>query len=107
MPEPRLLAIITAFLLIAGAPARADYDIAQLQQIEQFILQKDSAALWKYLVDNPGIMSGNDALALELKAFVAAIESGQLAIFAARPAQTAVVPPTAAVSFAATRTAIY
>lgn len=107
MPEPRLLAIITALLLIAGAPARADYDIAQLQQIESYILQKDCAALWQYLVANPGIMAGNDALARELQIFVAATERGQLDCFAARTAQTAVVPPTAAVNFAATRTAIY
>lgn len=107
MPEPRLLAVITALLMIAGVPARADYDIEQLQQIEQYILQKDSAALWQFLVDNPGIMAGNDALALELRAFVAAIESGQLGMIAARPAQTAVVPPTAVVNFAATNAVIY
>lgn len=107
MPEPRLLAVITALLMIAGVPARADYDIEQLQQIEQYILQKDCAALWQYLVANPSIMSGSDALARELKIFVAATERGQLDCFAARTAQTAVVPPTAAVSFAATNAVIY
>lgn len=107
MPEPRLLAVITALLMIAGVPARADYDIAQLQQIEQLILQKDCAALWQYLTANPSIMSGDDALARELRTFVAATERGQLNCFAARPAPTAVVPPTAVVSFAASTSEFY
>ncbi|WP_347312279.1 hypothetical protein [Defluviimonas sp. SAOS-178_SWC] len=107
MPDPRLLAVITALLMIAGAPARADYDIAQLQQIEQYILQKDCAALWQYLTANPSIMSGGDALARELRTFVAATERGQLNCFAARTAQTAVVPPTSVVNFAAANAVTY
>lgn len=100
--------MITAMMMIAvGAPARADYDIGQLQQIEQYILQKDCAALWQYLVANPGIMSGGDALARELRTFVAATERGQLDCFAARTAQVAIVPPTAAVNFAASNPVIY
>ena len=72
-----------------------------------YILQKDCAALWQYLVANPSIMSGNDALARELRTFVAATERGQLNCFAARPTPKAVVPPTAVISFAATNAVVY
>lgn len=86
MPEPRLMAVITALMLLAGtAPARAGYDVGQLRQIEQYILARDSGALWEYLVANPAIMEGDDALAQELRLFVAATERGQLNFYAARP----------------------
>lgn len=94
MPEPRLMAVITALILMAGsAPARADYEIDQLQQIEQFILRKDCASLWQYLVSNPSIMAGDDALARELRVFVSATERGQLNCFAARTPPPVVAPP--------------
>lgn len=101
MPEPRLLAVITALLMLAGtAPARADYDVEQLRQIEALILRKDCGALWQYLVANPAIMSGPDALARELRVFVAATERGQLDCFAARPPAPAIVQPAPVAVFA-------
>lgn len=101
MPEPRLMAIVTALMLMAGTvPARAAYDIAQLQQIERYIVSKDCGALWQYLTVNPGIMSGDDALARELRVFVSATERGQIACFGARTTP-AIVAPTPLVSFAA------
>lgn len=99
MPEPRLMAVITALLMLAGtSPARADYEVEQLRQIERLILAKDCGALWQYLVANPSIMAGDDALARELRVFVAATERGQLNCFAARP--PAVVAPTPVAAFA-------
>ena len=95
------MAIITALMLMAGnTPARAAYDINQLQQIEKYIVNKDCGALWQYLVSNPGIMTGSDALARELRVFVSATERGQIGCFASRVAQ-AVVPPSPVVNFAA------
>lgn len=97
MPEPRLMAVITALVMVAGAaPARADYDIDHLRQIERLILARDCGALWRYLVDHPAIMAGDDALARELRLFVAATERGQLDCFSARTAPA----PAPAVAFA-------
>ena len=62
MPEPRLMAVITALLMLAGtSPVRAGYDLDQLRQIEALILAKDCGALWEYLVSNPSIMTGEKA----------------------------------------------
>jgi len=99
MPEPRLMAIITALMMMAGTtPARAAYDIGQLQQIEKYIVSKDCGALWQYLVANPEIMAGGDALARELRVFVTATERGQIGCFGARP-EPALVPQTPVVNF--------
>ncbi len=101
MPEPRLMAVITALLMLAGtSPVRVGYDLDQLRQIEALILAKDCGALWEYLVSNPSIMTGEDALARELRVFVAATERGQIDCFAARPPSLAVVPPAPVVAFA-------
>lgn len=101
MPEPRLMAVITALLMLAGtSPARAEYDVEQLRQIEALILRKDCGALWQYLVANPSIMSGQDALSRELRVFVAATERGQLDCFAARAPSPAIVQPAPVVAFA-------
>lgn len=101
MPEPRLMAVITALVLLVGtSAARAAYDVAELRQIEDLILRKDCGALWQYLVENPAIMTGDDALARELRIFVAATERGQLNCFAARPPAPAIVQPAPVVSFA-------
>ncbi len=101
MPEPRLMAVITALVMLAGTQAaRAAYDVEELRQIETLILSKDCGALWEYLVANPAIMAGDDALARELRVFVAATERGQLNCFAARPPAPAIVPPAPVVAFA-------
>lgn len=106
MPEPRLMAVITALVLMMGtSAARAAYDVEELRQIEGLILRKDCGALWQYLVDNPAIMAGEDALARELRIFVAATERGQLACFAARPPAPAIVQPAPVAAFATGSTA--
>lgn len=82
MPRPRLLAIITALIFIGGGSgAKATYTLAQLQEIERFIQQKDVASLRRYLLVNPEIMTGNDALSRELHGFFECAQSGRLDCF--------------------------
>ncbi len=89
MPHPRLLALITALMLVGGnSPARADYTVSQLEEIERLILGKDCGALWIYLQANPGIMSGSDALSVELRVFADATARGQIDCFDAPTATT-------------------
>ena len=77
MPNPKLLAIVTAFMLMAGAPgAYATYTLTQLEIIEQIILDNDCAALRDFIEANPGLLEGDDQLAVELRAFAAGITEG-------------------------------
>ena len=83
MPGPKLLAVITALMLLGGtSAARADYDLAQLLEIERLVTQKDTAALGRYLAAHPRITRGDDPLARELRSFVSCVQSGQLDCFA-------------------------
>lgn len=83
MPGPKLLAVITALMLMAGTSAsRADYNLAQLREIERLVMQKDTSALGRYLAANPQITRGDDPLARELRSFVGCVQSGQLDCFA-------------------------
>ncbi|MGB3179614.1 MAG: hypothetical protein WBC68_02665 [Albidovulum sp.] len=108
MPDPRLLALVTALLFVAGVNAsRADYSVGQLQQIEGLILQKDCGALWRYLQENPQIMAGSDALSRELRTFADATSRGQLDCFSARTAQLPLAPTQPLVNFAASQAVIY
>lgn len=83
MPEPRLIAVLTAIVLLAGtAPLRAAYSLEELREIERLVLAKDSAALGAFLAVNPGITSGDDPLARELRSFQNCLRSGRLECFA-------------------------
>lgn len=85
MPPPKLLAVITALVLLGGTTAsRADYDLEQLQTIERFVMQKDTAALGRYLAFNPQITRGDDPLARELRSFMGCVQNGQLDCFASQ-----------------------
>ncbi|WP_372841797.1 hypothetical protein, partial [Phaeovulum sp.] len=56
---------------VAGAPnAHATYTLSQLQRIEDMTLRQNWAQLKDYVLQNPRLISGNDALAIELKAFL-------------------------------------
>lgn len=102
MPDIRLLALITALMLVAGnSPARADYTISQLEEIERLILRKDCGALWLYLQANPGIMTGGDALSVELRAFADATALGRIDCFNAPTASIAAPATGPVVNFAA------
>ncbi|MFV2002382.1 MAG: hypothetical protein ACC619_05325 [Paracoccaceae bacterium] len=79
MPDPRLVAVITALVFISGTQSgNAAYTIEQLQLIEQMIVSKDCGALWFYLQDNPELMEGDDPLAEELRKFAFGIEGGSI-----------------------------
>ena len=100
MFHPRLIAVVTALVLLGGSgSSRADYDLSQLQAIEGLISSRNCEGLWLYVKSNPGIIAGGDPLANELRTFVAATERGQLDCFASRtpsgvptPAAPAAVP---------------
>lgn len=109
MPNPKLMAVITALIMITGSSGlRAEYSLAQLQELERLILGKNCGNLWDYLQKNPEIMAGNDALARELQVFVQSTQNGLLSCFAARTATIAPTPlaPTAP-SFVANLSAAY
>lgn len=77
MPDQRLIAVVTAFMLLAGTQgAQAAFTLAQLQEVERLILSKDCAALLGYLLKNPELMDGDDPLALEFRNFASGVESG-------------------------------
>lgn len=68
MPDARLLAVITALMLVATVPrAQADFSLDQLKALEQLILARDGTALRRYLAANPQMLRGDDPLARELR----------------------------------------
>lgn len=86
MPRPRLIAIITALILMGGGSgALAAYNLAQLEEIEGMILRNDVSSLRQFLLSNREVMEGNDALSRELHAFFECTEGGRLDCFAGAP----------------------
>lgn len=72
MPSPRLLAVVTALILAAGAPAaHATYTLTNLQALEQMVLDQDWRGLHAFIEANPELLHGNDPLAIELRNYVA------------------------------------
>ncbi|WP_284162722.1 hypothetical protein [Frigidibacter sp. SD6-1] len=97
MPDPRLLAIVTALVLLgSGAPCRADFSLDQLKTIEQLVLSRDSLALGRYLASNPRLTQGDDPLARELRSFQNCMSSGRLDCFASQRTVTAAAQPATA-----------
>lgn len=90
MPAPKLIAIITALILMSGQGAFAEYSLAQLQEIERYILTKNNSALLILLQANPDLMAGDDPLAQELRAFMSENMQTGLLWFSA---PTATLPP--------------
>jgi hypothetical protein len=85
MPNKRLVAVITALMLTTNLyGVRAEYTIEQLEEVERLILQKDVAALWKYIQANPEIAEGQDPLAQELRGFAIGYEQGLVQSFNAQ-----------------------
>ncbi len=86
MPNPRLMAVVTVLLLMAGPQAgHARYSLAQLQVIEQLILARDCAGLEAYLIENREILEGDDPLAVELRNFMAGVSSGLIQCLSVAP----------------------
>lgn len=90
MPAPKLITIVTALILMSGHGAFAEYSLAQLQEIERYILTKNNAALLLLLQSNPELLIGDDPLAAELRAFMATNMQQQFLWF---NAPTATLPP--------------
>jgi hypothetical protein len=85
MPSPRLLAVVTAMIMIAGAArGQQGASLGDLERIEGFIQSKDCGGLWSFVTTQPGLLEGNDPLARELRVFVASTERGLLDCFASR-----------------------
>ena len=75
MPNSRLVAIVTALVLVAGTPgAHAEMTLEQLLVIERYIQNKDTVGLFRYLQSNPTLLEGDDPLAVELQVFVDSME---------------------------------
>ncbi len=90
MPNPRLLAVITALTcLVGGSGAFAAYTIDQLKVIEGLIVAKDCGALRQYLDSNPGLLEGSDPLAAELRNFAAGVDTGLIECLSLSPAEAA------------------
>ncbi|MDD9921783.1 MAG: hypothetical protein OXQ92_05815 [Boseongicola sp.] len=82
MAERRLIAIITAMLLVPNsATAQESATIDQLRQIEEMVTNRAWRQLYDYLSANPRIVSGNGPLATELCGFVTDVERGNLDVF--------------------------
>ena len=77
MSNPRLIAVVTAFMMIAGTTgANAAVTLSQLREVERLILGKDCGALWGFLMENSELLEGGDPLAVELRSFVSGVEGG-------------------------------
>ncbi|MEM9477127.1 MAG: hypothetical protein AAFY77_04745 [Pseudomonadota bacterium] len=79
MPNPRLIAVITALAFLTGnSAAHASFALDDLIEIERLVMSKDCGALRVYLAVNPSLMEGGDPLARELRNFVTEVDSGAL-----------------------------
>ncbi|MDP2737488.1 MAG: hypothetical protein Q8O82_01980 [Pseudorhodobacter sp.] len=77
MPSPKLLAVITALMLVTGGHgAQAAYTSTQLAQIEQLIVDRNWAQLESYILANPELLDGEDLLATELWKFMKNMQAG-------------------------------
>lgn len=82
MAERRLMAILTALLLVANsAKGQGTTTIDDLRLIEDFVSKRAWRPLYDYLTANPHIVSGGGPLGAELCAFVQDVESGNLDVF--------------------------
>lgn len=80
---PRLVAVVSALMMTQGLPVhgQGSYDMAQLQDIERFIMGRDCGGLWNYVQTNPHLAQGEDPLAKELARFVERTQRGSLDCF--------------------------
>lgn len=82
MAERRLIAIITAMLLVSdSANAQEGTTIDQLRLIEDLVINRSWRPLYEYLSENPQIVAGSSPLARELCGFVTDVERGDLDVF--------------------------
>jgi hypothetical protein len=82
MAQPKLLAVLTALLLLGhGSPLRAGYTLDQLQAIERMLSAKDWTSLATYIARHPELVQGNDPLAVELQRFTTSYDSATVDTF--------------------------
>jgi len=82
MANPRLVAVVTALLLISGPAAKAQIDVQMLRNINVLIDRQDWTGLRSYIEQNSWILSEDGALARELRYFVSSFDSASNAQFA-------------------------
>ncbi len=86
MFDPRLLSIVTAFLIVgSGNSANAAYTLIQLQEVDRLIQSKDCGALLGYLGQNTELLEGNDPLAQELRNFTLGVQGGLIQCLSVPP----------------------
>lgn len=83
MASRRLVAIITAMLLLGGSRLQAEIDLESLRIMNELIDGQRWDALRQFLRQHPEAMIGEDALAQELRYFFAATEGAGNRAYAA------------------------
>lgn len=79
MPQPRLVAILTALLLLSGGrAAQAGFTYEQLVEVDRLVAAKNYSGLRSFLQANPEVLIGDEPLANELRLFLLRINSGQM-----------------------------
>jgi len=86
MPNPKLMGIVTALLIIGKVTgANAQGTGSQLQAIEAFLASRDCGALMNYLGENPGLLEGNGELASQLRIFAQDVNDGLIGCLSLPP----------------------
>ena len=89
MPSPKLVAIITALMFLAGARGgHAAYTMDQLAEIERLIVSRDCGGLRAYIEQYPSLLEGTDPLSDELRSFARGVDTGLIACLYYRPGPT-------------------
>jgi len=77
MPNPKLLGIVTALLIIGRVTgANANDTLSQLRAVEGLIQSRDCGALLSYLTENSELLDGDDSLAIALRQFTQDVNGG-------------------------------
>ncbi len=94
MPQNRLLAIVTMALLLGPTQSMGQQaaSLQELYAIESLIGGKDCRKLYSFLTARTHLVTGGDALAIELRNFMRDVEAGRLDCFQPRRARAAAVP---------------
>jgi len=86
MPNPKLLGIVTALLIVSRvAGANANDTLSQLQAVQGLIESRDCGALMSYLAENPELLEGGDALAISLRQFTQDVDGGLIPCLSVAP----------------------
>ncbi len=89
MPDPKLLAIITALSFVSVTNGASGQDsLAKLQELEQLIVRKDCGGMRNFIGANPDLTRGNDPLAVELRSYANKLDNGLINCFAASASDT-------------------